>query len=88
MVNELRGDDILERARAISRGIQGNYANREYPTEDMELLRAQEFNGLWIPREYGGWAASLRVVNQVFLELAKANSSTAQVFQVHTTYTP
>jgi alkylation response protein AidB-like acyl-CoA dehydrogenase len=80
------GAEILERARDISRRIQGNYADREYPTEDMELLKAQGFNGLWIPKECGGWEAPLRVVNQVFLELAKANSSTAQIFQVHTTH--
>lgn len=80
------GAEILERARDVSRRIQGNYADREYPTEDMELLKAQGFNGLWIPKEYGGWEAPLRVVNQVFLELAKANSSTAQIFQVHTTH--
>ena len=80
------GAEILERARDLSRRIQGNYADREYPAEDMELLKSQGFNGLWIPKEYGGWEAPLRVVNQVFLELAKANSSTAQIFQVHTTH--
>jgi dibenzothiophene monooxygenase len=76
--------DILDRARAVSRQIQGNNAEREYPTEDMAALRAAQLNGLGIPREYGGSDATLRVMNQVYLELARANSSTAQVLQVHT----
>jgi len=79
-------DEILERARRVSRSIQGNYADREYPTEDMAALRAQGLHALWIPREYGGWEAPLHVVNQVILEVAKANSSTAQIFQVHATH--
>lgn len=76
--------DILDRARAVSRQIQGNSAEREYPTEDMAALRAAQLNGLGIPREYGGSRATLRVMNQVYLELARSNSSTAQVLQVHT----
>ncbi len=79
-------DAILAQARSVARIIQGNYADREYPTEDMDALRAHGLHALWIPKEYGGWEAPLRVVNHVFLELAKANSSTAQIFQVHTTH--
>lgn len=79
-------DILLEKAREISRRIKGNYSDREYPSEDMEVLRAERFNGLWIPREYGGWGIPLRLLNRVFLELARANASTAQVLQVHTTH--
>src|SRR5262245_41084939 len=77
-------DDIVARARAVSRQIQGNNAEREYPTEDMAAVRAAGLNGLGIPEEYGGTGAPLSVMNQVYLELARSNSSTAQVLQVHT----
>jgi alkylation response protein AidB-like acyl-CoA dehydrogenase len=77
-------DDIVARARAVSQQIQGNFADREYPTEDMAAVRAAGLNALGIPTEHGGLGAPLRVMNQVYLELARANSSTAQVLQVHT----
>jgi alkylation response protein AidB-like acyl-CoA dehydrogenase len=79
-------DEILERARRVSRIIQGNHADREYPAEDMQALRAHGLHALWIPKEHGGCQAPLSVVSHVILELAKANSSTAQIFQVHTTH--
>lgn len=76
--------DVLDRARAASRRIQGNYAEREYPSEDMAILKEERLDGLGIPRQYGGSDAPLRVMNHVYLELAKTNSSTAQILQVHT----
>ena len=63
MTDEVSNNDILEKTKDVSRRIQGNYRDREYPYEDMEVLRAQGFHGLWIPKEYGGWGAPLRVVN-------------------------
>lgn len=86
MAGGIEPEEILERARHVSRKIQGNYRGREYPYEDMEALRTQGLHGLWIPKAYGGLEAPLRIVNQVYLELARANASTAQVFQVHTTH--
>jgi alkylation response protein AidB-like acyl-CoA dehydrogenase len=81
-------DGILAKVRSLreeirSRAAEGDRENR-FPYEDLALLKGHGLFALAVPREYGGLGATIALCNEVYRELAKANSSTAQVFFVHT----
>jgi len=66
------------RARAIRGDQEGGY-----PREDMELLARHGFMLLDVPEAWGGTEAKISTDIQVCRELATVNSSTAQIFFVH-----
>jgi alkylation response protein AidB-like acyl-CoA dehydrogenase len=68
--------EILERANEIDR-------EGKFPYNDLELLKREGFYALSVPRTYAGLGAGTRLQNAVYLEVAKANSSTSQILFTH-----
>jgi alkylation response protein AidB-like acyl-CoA dehydrogenase len=81
-------DAIVARVRELlpaisSRAVSGD-RDGKLPREDLALLKENGFMALDVPAEMGGMGAGIATDIQVCRELATANSSTAQVFFVHT----
>lgn len=61
-----------------------------FPEESIEILRREGLLALGVPQEQGGLAsrvgltADLPLLNRIYLEIAKACSSTSQVLFIHT----
>ena len=51
----------------------------ELPKEDVQLLKRSGLIGLSIPKDFGGWGASLETIVEVLLELSQGSTSTALV---------
>jgi alkylation response protein AidB-like acyl-CoA dehydrogenase len=73
----------VELAKALAKkfSIRASAADKcgELPTEDIQDLKASGYLGLSVPKEYGGWGASLAECVAAQLELAKGSGSTALV---------
>jgi alkylation response protein AidB-like acyl-CoA dehydrogenase len=86
-----QSEDIIGRVRSLANEIRSRAAGGDvegrFPYEDMALLKAHGLLALAIPVEFGGLGGRTQLINQVCLELAKANGSTSQIFFVHTVAT-
>jgi alkylation response protein AidB-like acyl-CoA dehydrogenase len=67
----------------IASGAADRDANRELPTEAVRLLRDAGFGRLRLPKEQGGFGASLRQTFSLLTDLAVADSNITQALRVH-----
>ena len=80
-------DDAAARIEQVAPGIKeraisGDREGR-FPYDDMAALKKAGLFALEVPREEGGLGHNTAQANHVFREIARLNSSTAQVFFVH-----
>jgi alkylation response protein AidB-like acyl-CoA dehydrogenase len=57
--------------------------NRILPVEELQWLRAEKFGAIRVPREHGGYGASLVTLFALLIELAEADSNLAQILRGH-----
>lgn len=67
----------------IASGAADRDANRELPTEAVRLLRDAGFGRLRLPKEQGGYGATLRQTFSLLTDLAVADSNITQALRVH-----
>ncbi len=75
--------DVLTLARDLAAGVHERAAeadqSRRLPRDDIEALARSGYLGLSVPREHGGWEASLATCVAAQLELARGSAATALV---------
>ncbi|HIW90826.1 MAG TPA: acyl-CoA dehydrogenase [Candidatus Corynebacterium avicola] len=67
----------------IATGAADRDANRELPTEAIRLLRERGFGRLRVPKDLGGYGATLRQTFSLLTDLAVADSNITQALRVH-----
>lgn len=79
---------MFDVAKALAQDVRtrADEADRrgELPAKDVEALVSSGYNTLAVPREYGGYGASLVEAVEVELELAQGSGSTAMVAAMQT----
>ncbi|MPZ73650.1 MAG: SfnB family sulfur acquisition oxidoreductase [Nitriliruptorales bacterium] len=79
--------DLLDVARVYAEKLRGGAAERDrerpYPYAEMDELRDSLLIRMRVPVEFGGIEVSYREFTQVLKELARGDSSVAQVFGTH-----
>ena len=87
----IQGDERLAEWLATASRLAEGFADRaaqhdrerSFPFENFAALRAAGFHLLPIPREYGGWGATLPEAVRVLERLARGDGSTGLVFDMH-----
>lgn len=67
----------------IARGAAEREQQRILPEEPIRWLKEAGFGTLRIPREKGGWGASLPQLSALLIELAQADSNLPQALRAH-----
>ena len=67
----------------IAQGAAGREQNRILPDEQIRWLKEAGFGTVRIPREKGGWGASLPQLIALLIELAQADSNLPQALRAH-----
>jgi alkylation response protein AidB-like acyl-CoA dehydrogenase len=87
-VNTVAVSELISKLRELLPEIRSRAASGDregkFPHEDLALLASHGFLALDVPAEHGGMGAGIFTDIEICRSLAKANSSTAQVFFVHT----
>ena len=67
----------------IAQGAAAREQNRILPDEQIRWLKEAGFGTVRIPREKGGWGASLPQLIALLIELAQADSNLPQALRAH-----
>ena len=86
----LRYEDLAERFRPLFRNIRDGAVQRErdraLPFEQIRWLKDAGFGAVRVPKEYGGYGATLPELFALLAELAEADSNLTQALRVHFAY--
>jgi alkylation response protein AidB-like acyl-CoA dehydrogenase len=67
----------------IAEGALEREASRTLPFEPVKWLNEAKFGALRVPREYGGYGATIPQFFQLLIELAEADSNVAHLYRSH-----
>ena len=87
IMNTKKEDLLLKKAKNIGDKIKKHAkyydANPQYQKENFELLKANNFLKLALPKPLGGIEASLKTILKTQIEIAKGDASTALGIGMH-----
>jgi acyl-CoA dehydrogenase len=87
VISEIRGANLVERAREVAR-VAAKFADSvdkegRFPSETVDAMKAARLFGIQVPVEFGGEAASLGEIVEICSILGQECASSAMIFAMH-----